>query len=140
MTTLNRHQIRQAAFQSVFGLAMNPEADVEAVVQQVLDGDPEIAWEDELPADLLVLVNGVVDHADELDLIISEHLATGWTFDRLNLADVVLMRVAMYETKYMDTPAKIALNEALQLAHDFTDDQSRKFINGILNKVLTLGE
>lgn len=140
MTTLNRHQIRQAAFQSVFGLAMNPEADVEAVIQQVLDGDPEIAWEDELPADLLALVNGVVDHADELDLTISDHLAAGWTIDRLNLADVVLMRVAMYETKYMDTPAKIALNEALQLAHDFTDEQSRKFINGILNKVLTLGE
>ena len=140
MASLNRHQLRQAAFQSVFGLAMNPDAQVEAVVQQVLDGDPEITWEDELPTDLLDMVNGIVDHQDEFDLTISEYLADGWTIDRLNLADIVLMRVAMYEVKYAETPAKIAVNEALQLAHDFTDDSSRKFINGILNKALTPGE
>ena len=93
MATLNRHQLRQAAFQSVFGLAMNPDAEVEAVVQQVLDGDPEITWEDELPTDLLDMVNGIIDHQDEFDLTISEHLADGWTLDRLNLADIVLMRL-----------------------------------------------
>lgn len=119
---------------------MNPDAQVEAVVQQVLDGDPEITWEDELPTDLLDMVNGIVDHQDEFDLTISEYLAEGWTIDRLNLADIVLMRVAMYEVKYDETPAKIAVNEALQLAHDFTDDASRKFINGVLNKTLTPGE
>ncbi len=140
MATLNRHQLRQAAFQSVFGLAMNPDTEVEAVVQQVLDGDPEITWEDELPTDLLDMVNGIIDHQDEFDLTISEHLADGWTLDRLNLADIVLMRLALYEVKYTETPAKIAVNEALQLAHDFTDDSSRKFINVILNKALTLGE
>ena len=48
------------------------------------------------------------------------------------------MRLALYEAKFTGVPAKIAVNEALQLAHDFTDDKSRKFINGILNKSLTL--
>ena len=138
MTELNRHQIRQAAFQSLFGLALNPTADVDTTITQVLVGDPEIAWEDEIPADLTSVVLGVVAKQDELDLMITDHLSSYWTLDRLNTTDLVLMRLALYEAKFTDVPAKIAVNEALQLAHDFTDDKSRKFINGILNKSLTL--
>lgn len=138
MTELNRHQIRQAAFQSLFGLALNPTADVDTTITQVLVGDPEIAWEDEIPADLTSVVLGVVAKQDELDLMITDHLSSDWTLDRLNTIDLVLMRLALYEAKFTDVPAKIAVNEALQLAHDFTDDKSRKFINGILNKSLTL--
>ncbi|MDF8367594.1 transcription antitermination factor NusB [Weissella paramesenteroides] len=138
MTELNRHQIRQAAFQSLFGLALNPTADVDTTITQVLVGDPEIAWEDEIPAELTSVVLGVVAKQDELDLMITDHLSSDWTLDRLNTTDLVLMRLALYEAKFTDVPAKIAVNEALQLAHDFTDDKSRKFINGILNKSLTL--
>lgn len=138
MTELNRHQIRQAAFQSLFGLALNPTADVDTTITQVLVGDPEIDWEDEIPADLTSVVLGVVAKQDELDLMITDHLSSDWTLDRLNTTDLVLMRLALYEAKFTDVPAKIAVNEALQLAHDFTDDKSRKFINGILNKSLTL--
>ncbi|MCT0485358.1 transcription antitermination factor NusB [Weissella paramesenteroides] len=138
MTELNRHQIRQATFQSLFGLALNPTADVDTTITQVLVGDPEIAWEDEIPADLTSVVLGVVAKQDELDLMITDHLSSDWTLDRLNTTDLVLMRLALYEAKFTDVPAKIAVNEALQLAHDFTDDKSRKFINGILNKSLTL--
>lgn len=138
MTELNRHQLRQAAFQSLFGLALNPTADVDTTITQVLVGDPEIAWEDEIPADLTSVVLGVVAKQDELDLMITDHLSSDWTLDRLNTTDLVLMRLALYEAKFTDVPAKIAVNEALQLAHDFTDDKSRKFINGILNKSLTL--
>lgn len=138
MTELNRHQIRQAAFQSLFGLALNPTADVDTTITQVLVGDPEIAWEDEIPADLTSVVLGVVAKQDELDLMITDHLSSDWTLDLLNTTDLVLMRLALYEAKFTDVPAKIAVNEALQLAHDFTDDKSRKFINGILNKSLTL--
>lgn len=138
MTELNRHQLRQAAFQSLFGLALNPTADVDMTITQVLVGDPEIAWEDEIPADLTSVVLGVVAKQDELDLMITDHLSSDWTLDRLNTTDLVLMRLALYEAKFTDVPAKIAVNEALQLAHDFTDDKSRKFINGILNKSLTL--
>ena len=79
MTALNRHQTRQAAFQSLFGLALNPTADVDATITQVLVGDPEIAWEDDIPADLKSVVLGVVAHQDELDLMITDHLSAGWT-------------------------------------------------------------
>lgn len=137
MANLNRHQLRQGALQSLFGLSMNPDADLEVVVAQVMAGDPEIKWEGALPADLIDLVTAVLAHQDEIDLLIAENLADGWTLDRLNLIDVVLLRLAIYEARYTDTPAKISVNEALNLAKEFSDEKSGKFINGVLGKVLT---
>jgi N utilization substance protein B len=137
MATLNRHQLRQAAFQALFALSANPDGDVTVTVDQVLAGDPEVAWDGEVPADLIKLINGVRDRESELDLTINEHLQTGWTLDRLNLADLTLMRLALFEVTYAGTDAKIAVNEAIELAKTFTDDNGRRFINGVLNEALT---
>ncbi|KRN30826.1 transcription antitermination factor NusB [Weissella halotolerans] len=140
MAELNRHQERQVAFQTLFSLAMNPDADVKVVVQQVLNGDPEIEWQGALPEQVLTLVAGVTEQVDQLDVKISDHLAAGWTLDRLGLTDLVLLRLALYEAQLGQTPTNVVINEALQLAHTFTDDQSRKFINGVLNNILTAAE
>ncbi|MBM7617979.1 N utilization substance protein B [Weissella uvarum] len=137
MTKLNRHQARQVAFQTLYGLAMNPDAQVEDIVRQVLTGDPEIEWTGELPQDVIDLVNEVVANQNKLDLQISNYLTDRWTIDRLNPVDLSLMRLALYEAQTDAVPAKVAIDEALQLAHEFTDDESRKFINGVLNKALT---
>lgn len=137
MAKLNRHQLRQAAFQTIFGLSANLDADADDVMSQVLAGDPEIEWKGEIPAELKVFVNGVQDHLDELDLEISDHLQAGWTIDRINQADLGLLRIALYEAKYTDIDNKIVVNEAMELAKDFTDDKGRKFINGVLNQALT---
>lgn len=137
MTTLNRHQARQVAFQTLYSLEMNLDANIEAVVRQVLAGDPEIEISDTLPQDVLDLVSAVNDHKNELDLELSQYLADGWTIDRLSKVDLTLLRLALYEAKSTDTPKNVAINEALQLAHDFTGDDSRKFINAVLNKALT---
>ncbi|MDR3190121.1 MAG: transcription antitermination factor NusB [Lactobacillaceae bacterium] len=137
MATLNRHQLRQAALQSMFSLGMNSDAKIEVVVEQVLAGDPEIQWDGELPSELIELIQAVTAHIDEFDLLIANNLATGWTLDRLNLLDVVIIRLALYEAKYGDVPVKVAVDEAVNLAKDFSDDKSGKFVNGILSKVLT---
>ncbi|WP_243185589.1 transcription antitermination factor NusB [Weissella viridescens] len=137
MTTLNRHQARQAAFQTLYSLGINPDADIDTVLRQVLSGDPEVLWEGDLPQDVVTLVTAVRDHQDELDLQISDYLADGWTIDRLNVVDLALMRLAIYEGQSTETPKNVAINEALQLAHEFTNDDSRKFINAVLNKALT---
>jgi len=137
MAELTRHALRQTAFQALFGLSANPDADVKEIIAQILAGDPEIEWTGEVPAEVIELVENVQAHVDEEDLLISENLATGWTIDRLSHVDLELMRLAIYEAKFGDVPAKIAVNEALNLAKDFTDESSSKFINGVLSKVLT---
>lgn len=137
MTMLTRHAIRQVTFQTLFGLAVNPDAEMEPMIEQVLAGDPEVEREIEAPEEVIDLVRNVQAYQDDADLQISRYLVEGWTLERLNLVDLEIMRIAIYEAQKGNTPAKVAVNEALNLASDFTDEASSKFINGVLSKVLT---
>ncbi len=127
---LTRHKIREVAFQTLFALASEPDADRETIYRSLIKlGDDE-----QVPAYLNFLVSGVVDHQDELDQEISEHLAAGWTLQRLAKADLIILRLALFELQHeSDLPQAVAIDEALQLAKTFSDDRSRKFINGVLS-------
>lgn len=137
MATLTRHAIRQVTLQALFGLSVNLDAQPEAVIKQALAGDPELENISEAPTEVLELVQKVQAYSDDADLMISKYLIEGWTLDRLNLIDLEIMRIAIFEASQGDVPTKVAVNEALNLAKEFTDESSAKFINGILSKVLT---
>lgn len=78
------------------------------------------------------LVRGVDEHGAELDGYIEKY-AKGWKFSRIPLVASAIMRVAMYEILYMpDVPDKAAINEAVEIAKKYVDDDVVKFINGIL--------
>ena len=78
------------------------------------------------------LVRGVGGHGAELDGYIDKY-AKGWKFSRIDRAASAIMRVAMYEILYMpDVPDKAAINEAVEIAKKYVDDDVVKFINGIL--------
>ena len=81
------------------------------------------------------LVNGVLAHQDELDAQIESKLAPGWTLSRLARPDLVILRLALYELEYTQVPNAVAINEALRLAHDFSDEKSYRFINGVLGSI-----
>lgn len=130
--SFSRHTIREAAFQTLFALASSPELDRERLYHDVLP----LAPEEEPPAYLLTLVNGVQDNQAALDARIEGALASGWTLDRLARPDLVILRLALYELQYEEgVPTAVAINEALQLARSFSDDRSRKFINGVLSNL-----
>ena len=126
--SLTRHKIREIAFQTLFALNSNIDADPVEVEKQVLsESNPK----EEVPEYLTALVKGVLDNQSEIDGIISSYLKKGWSLPRLNKTDLLILRV--YEIKYVDdVPSKVALNEALQLAKEFSDEKSKRFINGIL--------
>ena len=78
------------------------------------------------------LVRGVDGHGAELDGYIDKY-AKGWKFSRIDRVASAIMRVAMYEILYMpDVPDKAAINEAVEIAKKYVDDDVVKFINGIL--------
>ena len=78
------------------------------------------------------LVRGVDGHGAELDSYIDKY-AKGWKFSRIDRVASAIMRVAMYEILYMpDVPDKAAINEAVEIAKKYVDDDVVKFINGIL--------
>lgn len=127
---LTRHKIREVAFQTLFALASEPDADRMTIYRSLI----KLRDDEQAPEYLNSLVSGVVDHQDELDEQISAHLAKGWTLQRLAKPDLIILRLALYELQYEDNmPKAVAINEALQLAKSFSDDRSRKFINGVLS-------
>lgn len=82
------------------------------------------------------LVHGVQRHCQELDRLLSQH-ATNWTVERMPVVDRNILRQALFELLFLpDVPAKVTVNEALQLTKSFADEESRRFVNGVLDAVL----
>ncbi|MBE3550842.1 MAG: Transcription termination protein NusB [Brockia lithotrophica] len=81
------------------------------------------------------LVEGVLAHLAELDAEISAHLID-WTIDRLSPVDRAILRIGTFELLYApDVPARVSLDEAIELAKRYSDDRAPAFINGVLASV-----
>ena len=82
------------------------------------------------------ILTGLRDHKEAIDKQIKTY-SKNWHIDRMSLVDLNIMRIAVFEMLYEpETPAKAALNEALELAKTFSGGNSPAFINGILHQVL----
>ena len=80
------------------------------------------------------LAEGVDTHREELDDVIAAH-AKGWTVDRIAPLDMNVMRTALYEMEFTETPAEVAINEAVEIAKEYCGADAPKFVNGILGAV-----
>jgi N utilization substance protein B len=78
------------------------------------------------------LFEGATKDVVALDAMIVKH-SENWRFERLAAIDRAILRLAMYELRDSDTPAKVVLNEAIELAKKFSSEDSGKFVNGILD-------
>ena len=81
------------------------------------------------------LVHGVISKQNELDDKITPHLKS-WALERLNKIDRIILRLSAFELLYTDAPEKVIVNEAVNLAKKFSDDESYKFINGVLSEII----
>lgn len=127
----SRHQARERALQILF--------------QYDIHGKPglwlDVFWkENEALAEARAfaerLVAGVLEQKPELDALITQY-STNWKISRMPIVDRNILRASVYELLWMDdVPAKVTMNEAVELAKSFGDDAASKFVNGILDKVL----
>ena len=84
------------------------------------------------------LVRGVLANRGEIDKIIAE-FATAWPIGQMAVVDRNVLRIAIYEMIMgTDTPPKVAINEAVELAKRFGSDNSPRFVNGVLGAVMTV--
>ena len=79
-------------------------------------------------------VYGVLTNINVIDEKANKYL-NKWTIDRLGFTDQAILRLGIYELLYTDTPDIVAINEAIDLAKLYSDDDVRKMINGVLDKV-----
>lgn len=80
------------------------------------------------------MVYGVVTKKDEIDEVANRYL-NKWTIDRLGNTDQSILRMGIYELLYTDTPDIVAINEAVELAKSYSDDDVKNMINGVLDKL-----
>ncbi|MDF7626429.1 transcription antitermination factor NusB [Lactobacillaceae bacterium L1_55_11] len=127
MTETTRHGERQAAFQILFNLARYGQGTDRQTVYNLVLGDQQ-------PSDFLnTMVDGVLNNTADLDDLIKPHLKAGWSLKRISTTDLVILRLALYElTILKDSPYKVVVNEAVELAKDFADPEDAKFVNGLL--------
>ena len=82
-----------------------------------------------------LLLSGTLENIEEIDTKISEYLR-GWEFSRINGVDKAVLRFSVFSLLYQkDTPATVVIDEAVSIAHDYGDDDSYKFVNGLLDNI-----
>jgi N utilization substance protein B len=131
-----RHRSRQHALQVLYLWDLRKETIERAIdsFYATLSADDEAPEKRDQDPFMEELVRGVAVKTDELDLRISaksEH----WRMDRMPAVDRNLLRLAVYEMVVTGTPAPVVIDEALELAHQFSGDESVSFINGVLDAV-----
>lgn len=139
----NRHLSRTIALQSLYQwdfLGMGEEKLPEIIAFNRKEFAPK--FDDEGFID--ELIHGVVDHRGEIDEVIT-HFAPSWPIDSITIIDRNVLRLGIYELKFAERiPAKVAINEAIELAKGFGGQASGRFVNGVLGAVykdmLTKGE
>ena len=81
------------------------------------------------------LALGTIENVETIDEAITEH-ASNWTFDRIAKVDLAILRLAIYELLFRaDIPPIVSINEAIDLSKVFSNPDSKRFINGILDKM-----
>lgn len=120
---------REAAMQLVFEQLFGGIGETETLVD-LIDYQPDEKERVYIDA----AVSGVSAHAAEIDAEISACLR-GWTIERLSRVDLAILRLAVYEIKYSETPAAVAINEAIELTRKFSSEQSCPFVNGVLGTI-----
>lgn len=139
---MRRRVAREIAIQSLYQIEMNEVSAKEAVAMAVHeaenDNEANLAIEGDKvsPAYVQELVDGTRTNLSAIDEMLSDYLK-GWRMDRLSRVDREVLRLAAYEMVYRDdVPPKVALNEAIELAKHFGTEESGKFVNGVLGKMI----
>ena len=79
---------------------------------------------------------GVSKNEEKINSLIISKLKEKWTIDRVSKINISLLKLAIYEMLYSDIPYKVAINEVIELAKKYSDEQASSFINGILASIV----
>lgn len=102
------------------------ESDIEEIITNNLDIENDFVKE---------IVYGVITHQNELDKLANKHMKD-WSLERIDKTGAQILRIGIYELKYTDTPDIVVVNEAIELAKKYSDDNVRKIINAVLDKII----
>lgn len=122
---MKRHEAREKALQTLFQLE-GTELTIDEAMDHVMAGENDNFYS--------LLVQGTHANMAEIDEKLVGHLEN-WSLERLPKIERTILRMAVFELGYMeDAPARVIMNEAIELSKTFGDDKSSRFVNGVLSK------
>lgn len=130
---MRRRDVRRNAFTLLFQLGFT---DNEEEAKNIFFEEAEMDLSKSEKEFILKTVNGVREHVEEIDEIINS-VAKKWDTKRMANVDLAILRLAVYEMKFGDeTPDGVVINEAVELAKEYSSDGAPSFVNGILGKLV----
>lgn len=134
---MNRSLAREETFKLLYSLEIQKENLKEQV--EVYLENAEISDENTINY-MRDIVEGIDKNISEIEEKISENLKKDWKIERISKINLVLLKLAIYEILYTETPFKVVINEAVELAKKYGDDTSPNFVNGILASIVKESE
>ncbi len=130
---MTRRMLRENIFRILFKLEFNSIDEMKEQIDFSVNDIENIEPEDE--AYIINKTNKIISLVDDIDAVI-EQISAGWRIERIGKAELAILRLAIYEMKYdSDVPFKVAINEAVELAKIYCNDDAKSFVNGLLAKV-----
>lgn len=129
MEQMTRSELRIKIMTILYQINIYAKNKIDYQVEQVMKDVLEV--ENEFVKDI---VYGVITYQNEIDKIANQYL-NNWTIDRLGNTDQAILRIGIYELLYTSTPEIVAINEAIELAKSYSDDEVRKMINAVLDNI-----
>lgn len=130
---MNRSAIRELAFKVMYGMEVQREYDKEQLNLFISENN----LNDKQAVEYLNSVyDGVCENNDEILALISDNLKKDWTVQRISKVNLAILKIAIYEIKYMEIPFKVAINEAVELAKKYGDEAAPLFVNGVLASIV----
>lgn len=138
---MSRRKARDITFKYIYSTLYGKCAEEDAL-ESIITADPEDikALEDDEKEYFSKVKEGIEEHKEEIDEIILSKLKN-WTIDRIFKIDLAILRLAVYEIMYFESmPVKVAVNEAVELAKKYGNDESSNFVNGVLREIIKIKE
>ena len=125
---LTRSDLREKIMINLYQIEILKRYNVEYDINEVIKDNMQI--ENEFVENI---VYGVITHENEINAK-ANSLMKDWSIDRIDKTGASILRMALYELEYLDTPQIVVINEAVELAKKYSDDNVRKIINAVLDK------
>ena len=133
---MNRTLMRENAFRLLYSLEVqkNKEINIEEQIELYIESNN--ITNTEAIEYMKNAISGIEKNKVEIKALIEENLKSNWKLERISKIDLSLLELAIYEIKYKEVPYKVAINEAVELAKKYGEDNSKTFVNGILASIV----
>ncbi len=134
---LSQREVRSVVFNLLYAMeSFDYNTSLDAIVDNFI---VDFGFDIPLTSEAAAMARGAIDNRETLDNVYKP-LLTNWRFERVSVSAKLILRLAIWEIQTKEIDPRIIINEAIELAKDFAEEDAYRFINGILDRVVNPDE